>query len=101
MDRTQLIQWLERTYATAETEMDCDHLQAILAALVEFEIAGGDLAADFPQTAAHLAQCPDCAEEYQALLQVAKIEAQRRLPTIEESLKKFEATPTFQQGEPV
>jgi predicted anti-sigma-YlaC factor YlaD len=80
--------------------MDCDHLQAILAAMVEFEIAGGDLAVDFPQTVVHLAQCPACAEEYQALLQVAKIEAQRRLPQIEESLKKFEAAPPLRQSEP-
>ncbi len=101
MDRTQLIQWLERTYATAQTEIDCDHLQAILPSLVEAEIVQGDAVTRFPQAVAHLAQCPDCAEEYKGLREVARLESQGRLPQSEESLSKFEEAPALEQREPV
>jgi len=99
VNRTQLTQLLERTYATAESEVDCDQLQAALPALVDLEISGVDPALRFPQVQAHFVQCPDCAEEYRALREIARLEAQHRLPQLEESLKQFEATPSLEQGE--
>ncbi len=101
MNRTQLVQWLERTYATADSEMGCDQLQEILPILVDLEIAGDDPADRFPLAMAHFAQCPDCVEEYQALRNVARLEAQHRLPQVEESLAPFEAAPILEQGEPI
>ena len=99
MNRTQLVQWLERTYATADSELDCDQLQAILPAFVDLEIAGAHPADRFPLVPAHFAQCPDCAEEYEGLRQVARLEAQHRLPEAEESLNQFEASPVLKEGE--
>ncbi len=55
----------------------------------------------FPLAMAHFMQCPDCAEEYQALRHVALLEAQHRLPQVEESLNSFEAAPALEQGEPI
>ena len=99
MNRTQLIQWIERTYATAPVELDCDQLQALLPALVDSEIAGEDLSVRFPLALAHFAQCPDCAEEYRALCEVARLEAQHRLPEVEASLEQIETAPILAQGE--
>jgi len=99
LDRKHFIQWLERIYATAETEVDCEQLQAILPAYVEFEIAGGDPLTHFPQALAHLGQCPDCAEEYEGLRKVAGLEARSRLPQAEESLAQFEDVPTPEPDE--
>ncbi len=99
MNRTQLVQWLERTYATTETELDCDQLQALLPAYVDLEIAGAHPADRFPLVPAHCAQCPDCAEEYQALRQVARLDAQHRLPEIDESLSQFEVSPALKESE--
>lgn len=99
MNRTQLIQWIERTYATAAVELDCDQLQTSLPALVDLEIAGEDLSVRFPRALAHFSQCPDCDEEYRALREVARLEAQHRLPEVETSLKQFETAPVLTQGE--
>ena len=91
MDRKHFVQWLEQIYATAEAEIVCEQLQAILTAYVDYEIAGGDPGGPFRQARAHLAQCPDCAEEYEGLRKVAALEARGRLPQVEESLAQFEA----------
>ena len=99
MDRKGFAQWLERIYATAEAEMDCEQLRAILPAYIDFEIAGGDPGGRFPQAKAHLAQCPDCAEEYAGLRKVVDLEARGRLPQVEESLAQFETVPTPEPAE--
>lgn len=91
MDRKQFVRWLDRIYSTCDTEIDCERLQAFLAAYADFEIAGDDPGAHLPQAKAHLAQCPDCAEEYEGLRRVAELEARGRLPPVEESLAKFGA----------
>lgn len=101
MNRIHLIEWLERIYATAEAETDCEQLQAILPTVVEFEIAGGDVLGRFPQVKAHLAQCPDCAEEYAGLREVARLESRGRLPQVEEILAQFEEEPAPEPGETV
>lgn len=99
MDRKGFAQWLERIYATAETEIDCEQLRAILPAYVDFEIAGGNPAGRFPQAKAHFAQCPDCAEEYIGLRKVAELEARGRLPQVEDSLAQFDNVPTQEPAE--
>lgn len=93
MDRTHFLHWLNQIYATTETEIDCDDLQTFLPAYVDFEVAGADPGSRLTQVKAHLAQCPNCAEVYQGLRAVAKLEAQGRLPEVEESLVQFEAEP--------
>ncbi len=101
MNRIHLTQWLERIYATAEAEMDCEQLQAILPAYVEAEIAGGDVLGRFLQVKAHVAQCPDCAEEYAGLREVARLESRGRLPQVEDILAEFEEAPAPEPGETV
>ncbi len=101
MDRTHFLHWLNQIYATTEAEIDCDRLQALLPAYVDFEAAGDDPGSRLPQVKAHLAQCPDCAEEYAGLRAVAELEAQGRLPSVEASLAQFEAEPTPEPAETV
>jgi hypothetical protein len=100
VNRKQFKQWLKRLYETSEKEMTCDQFQAILPGLVDFEIAGGDVQEQFAMAIAHVHQCPDCAEEYEALREVVRLETQGRLPTADESLRKFETVPEAEQGEP-
>lgn len=99
MNRRQFKQWLKRLYETSEKEMNCDQFQVSLPALVDFEIAGGAGQDVFAAARAHLQQCVDCAKEYEALCGVARLEMQSRLPTVEESLQKFESEPEVEQGE--
>ncbi len=92
MDHDRLLKWLDQVFATSESEIDCDQLQAMLPAYVEFELAGSDGAEAKERAAkvrAHLAQCPDCAEEYQALKAAVGLELQGRLPGADESLSQF------------
>ena len=94
MDHERFIGWLEQIYATAEAEIDCQRLQALLPTYVDLEIAGNHPADRLPEIKVHLAQCPDCAEEYQALRAVAGLDAQNRVPEVEESLARFPAVTT-------
>jgi anti-sigma factor RsiW len=95
----QFLHWLEQIYNTSEAEIDCERLQAILPAFVDFEIGGGNLPAErLALVRAHLAHCPDCADEYEGLRTVARLEAQGRLPQVEESLAQFEAESASADG---
>jgi anti-sigma factor RsiW len=95
----QFLHWLEQIYNTSEAEIDCERLQAILPAFVDFEIGGGNMPAErLAPVRAHLAHCPDCADEYEGLRTVARLEAQGRLPQVEESLAQFEAESASADG---
>jgi len=96
LNYTEFTEWLERIYATAETEIDCEQLRALLPATVDLEIAGQAAAPYLAQVKAHLAQCPDCAEEYAGLRKAAELEARGRLPKAEDSLKPFEESPALE-----
>ena len=89
MDSERFIEWLDQIYDTVEAEVDCERLQALLPAYVDFEIAGNHPADRLPEIKVHLAHCPDCTEEYHALRTVAELDAQHRLPEAEESLARF------------
>ncbi len=82
-------QSIERIYRTGENELDCEAFQALLPRYIDVEIAGDDAAHQFPGALAHLAQCPDCAEEYVGLRQIAMMEARGDLPEAEDLLAQF------------
>lgn len=89
MDFEHLAHTLDLIFATTENEVACDELQELLAEYVEFELAGGAPAAQFPAAAAHLLQCADCAEDYAGLLELCRLEAQAVLPRTERILRQF------------
>ena len=91
LKHSHLLHWLKQIYATQDNEIDCKRLQALLPAFVDFEVSGGNLPAErLAPVRAHLAQCPDCAEEYRGLRAVAQLEAKGQLPDAEETLAQFE-----------
>ena len=59
-----------RVLDTAEEEITCDDLYARLDEYVEREVDTKDAAQIMPVIREHLDQCPDCCEEYEALLDV-------------------------------
>jgi hypothetical protein len=98
LDRERLLNWLNQVYSTREAEVDCDRLQALLPTLVELE-TGGEAVLDnegLTQVRAHLAQCPDCAEEYESLCAIVRLDNQGELPEVDESLENLEAPTTFE-----
>ncbi len=93
MERKRFVHSLDQIYGTAEKEIDCQELQRLLPTYVEMQIARGDATQQFPAVHTHLLQCPDCAEEYRGLREVAEIEARGELPAAEKTLATFEPKP--------
>ncbi len=89
MDIKHFTRSLDLLFATTPEEADCDTLQALLPEFVQYELTGRDAATKFPELAGHLIQCADCTQDYFALLDVARLDAQDRLPSAELILKQF------------
>jgi hypothetical protein len=70
LDRHQVRQLLSFVANTGEDEIACDECLVGMAEFAERELIGADLPAALARVAAHLATCPECAEEYRVLLDV-------------------------------
>ena len=57
---------------TREVEMSCDDVLAVIDQFAESALRGEDAAALMPLVQHHLDHCPDCQEEFEALLRVLK-----------------------------
>lgn len=70
---TELVQGLAKQLArTSEEECDCDEAFELLDQFAEAKARGADTAALLPLVHKHLELCPDCKEEFEALLQAIK-----------------------------
>jgi len=61
---------IEMIALTQERELDCGEVFAVLDEYAESIVAGTDTQEQFALVIQHLELCPDCLEEYQALLTV-------------------------------
>lgn len=66
----QLRELLERIARTQERELDCGELFSVLDQYSEAILAGEDVSSEFALVVQHLDLCPDCMEEYEALMSV-------------------------------
>ena len=66
---------IEQIARTQERELDCGEVFAVLDEYTEAVIAGNgnDVQEQFALVMQHLELCPDCLEEYEALLSVLQI----------------------------
>ena len=53
---------------THDQELTCDEVQAMIDQFAEMQQRGEDPSSLFPLVKRHLDMCPDCREEYEALL---------------------------------
>lgn len=90
MSRISISNLINRIYKSKDTEIDCLELQDYLPTYVDLEIEDPSKTGQYPQVSAHLEQCPDCADEYESLLQVASLEAQNAVPDAETLLDHIE-----------
>lgn len=67
--------WLAHVLATQPHEITCSECFDQISTYVDLEVADQDAASALPDVAQHLHQCPACVEEYEALLDLAWIEA--------------------------
>jgi len=55
-----------------EYELSCDEVHNFLDQYTEMALRGEEVASLLPLVHYHLEQCPDCREEYEALLRILK-----------------------------
>ncbi|MBM3152483.1 MAG: hypothetical protein FJZ96_09840 [Chloroflexi bacterium] len=61
---------------TEEQELSCDEVHALIDQFAEMVQRGEDVSRLMPMVQKHLKMCPDCREEYEALLQMMDAHAQ-------------------------
>ena len=61
---------MERIARTQQRELDCGEVFAVLDQYTDAIVEGKDVSAEFTEVILHLELCPDCLEEYEALLSV-------------------------------
>lgn len=73
MKRERLVQLLKSVYGAQEEEMGCSEFFELLPRYVDvgLEASPDASAAELPQVAHHIEQCPECAEAYRALVEMA------------------------------
>jgi hypothetical protein len=67
---------LEMIVHTQDRELICDEVHALIDQFAEMKIRGEDPARLMPFVQQHLDMCPDCREEYEALLEALHIDRQ-------------------------
>lgn len=65
---------LRKLLATDPQDAGCAETFALVHLYAETLVAGGDPEVVMPDVAAHLAGCPPCAQDYQALLEAVRLE---------------------------
>ena len=69
MNENDQLSWL---LGTPDEDAGCEGGMAVLAEYVELELAGRNADELFPGLAAHLRNCPACAEDYEGLVALAR-----------------------------
>jgi len=67
---------LEMIAHTQEGELVCDEVHALIDRFAEMKMRGEDPTHLMPLVQQHLDMCPDCREEYEALLQALRMDQQ-------------------------
>ena len=69
---------------TADEEISCTECFDLVPQYVDLEIAGHPVDTALPRLRQHLDRCAVCREEYETLRDFARLEAEGRLPSIDE-----------------
>jgi hypothetical protein len=91
-DRDTAKRLLKASYLTLETEIDCTTCLDLVPIYVDKELAGADAAREMPELVQHLGLCQDCREEYEALRELASVDATSGLPEKSTLLDQLQQT---------
>jgi hypothetical protein len=78
-----------RLAETQEHELSCSECFELVSPYVDLEIAGEPAGERLPRLKQHLAQCGVCREEYETLRDLARLDADDRLPSLDELRELF------------
>jgi hypothetical protein len=76
--------WLQNIHQTQDEEISCSECFDSVSHYVEVELSGQDPALKMPQLRQHLNQCPACREEYETLRDLARLEKDDQLPSLDD-----------------
>ena len=74
LDRMQLRRLLAFVGSTRDDEIACDDCLADMAEFAEAELVGAEIPVALRRVEEHLSACPECADEYAALMQALRAE---------------------------
>lgn len=83
MKMSKLERALELILDTNEKELDCAECFDLVSDYVDREIAGAAAAEQMPALKQHLMHCKVCNEEYEMLRDLARLEADGKLPDVD------------------
>jgi hypothetical protein len=84
MSRDQLERLLQLVLRTRDEELSCTECFELLPQYVDLEIAGAGADTRLALFRQHLDQCAVCREEHEVLLDLARLEAEGRSPSIDD-----------------
>ena len=84
MKKDWLERWLQNIHQTQDEEISCSECFDQVSHFVELEVSGEDASAKLPQLKQHLSQCAVCREEYETLRDLAHLEREGRLPSVDD-----------------
>jgi len=80
LDRQQIKTLLSTVSRTCEEEINCGECLAGMAEFAELHLVGAEIPQALDRIQEHLALCPECAEEYELLLDIVRRAARAPLP---------------------
>lgn len=89
MNESKMGRWLEQIFATEPEEISCSVCLDESSQCVEWEVNGKDGGARLKQVKQHLVQCRACREEYETLLELARMESRGDLPNSDQLRKSI------------
>lgn len=84
MKKDRFERWLQDIHQTQDEEISCSECFDLVSRFVEVELSGDDAAAKMPQLKQHLTQCGTCRQEYETLRDLARLEKDDQLPSIDD-----------------
>jgi len=72
--------WLRNISETQDEEISCTECFDLVSRFVELEASGGDATTVLPQVRQHVEQCRACRDEYEMLLDLARLENEGHTP---------------------
>jgi hypothetical protein len=76
--------WLQNIQETQDEEISCSECFDFVSHFVEVELSGEDPGIKMPQLKQHLNQCAVCREEYETLRDLARLEKDDQLPSLDD-----------------
>lgn len=92
--KERLKEWLDRVYQPDERDISCRELMDQLPAYIDTVVQGQSGNGIHTDIDKHLEGCPDCAEMYAELINLAELESDGRLPEFEELIAELASEQT-------